>query len=375
MKVNPKFKSLIPPLSAEEYTQLEQNILSDGCRDPLVTWNGFLVDGHNRHRICTNHNIEFDSVEYEFDDEEEVIDWIIDNQLGRRNLDPTQASVLRGKQYNRLKRQGARTDLTSDQNDQRLDTSEQLAVKHGVSSPTIRRDGQFAEAVEALEIESEVFSHEIDLPKRDIVEAARPVIEAVKAGADSEEIKQLADEAVANLRRPHVVNNSGQNEWYTPALYIEAARRVLEGIDLDPASSDAAQETVQATRFLTAADDGLSKSWSGSVWLNPPYERELIGQFTEKLHESLASQGGAVTDAILLTNNSTDVGWFQDIAPSADAICFVRGRISFNDETGQPKNKPLQGQMFMYFGQSPGRFIEEFSQFGVCLVGAGEGVL
>ena len=376
MRINPKFKSLIPPLSAEEYTQLEQNILSDGCRDPLVTWNGFLVDGHNRYQICSNHSIKYDSVDYDFDNEEEVIDWIIDNQLGRRNLDPTQASVLRGKQYNRLKKgNGERGPEKPGQNVPALRTSQDLATKHGVDEKTIRRDGQFAEAVEALEIESEVFSHEIDLPKRDIVEAARPVIEAVKAGADSEEIKQLADEAVANLRRPHVVNNSGQNEWYTPALYVEAARRVLNGIDLDPASSDAAQETVQAERYYTAADDGLSKSWSGSVWLNPPYERELIGQFTEKLHESLASQGGAVTDAILLTNNSTDVGWFQDIAPSADAICFVRGRISFNDETGQPKNKPLQGQMFMYFGPSPVRFIEEFSQFGVCLVGAGEGVL
>ncbi len=66
MRINPKFKSLIPPLSQEEYSQLEANILSDGCRDPLVSWNGFLVDGHNRYQICSNHNIEFEAIEYEF---------------------------------------------------------------------------------------------------------------------------------------------------------------------------------------------------------------------------------------------------------------------------------------------------------------------
>ena len=367
MRINPKFKSLIPPLSQEEYSQLEANILSDGCRDPLVAWNGFLVDGHNRYQICSNHNIEFEAVEYEFESEEEVIDWIIDNQLGRRNLDPTQASILRGKQYNRLKK-GHGGDRKSSGQNVHLKTADDLAAKHGVDEKTIRRDGQFAEAVEALEIEQDVFTREIDAPKRDIIEAAKPVVEAVKSGADSAEVKRLADEAVEQLRKPHVTNNSGENEWYTPSKFIDAAKRVLGEIDLDPASSDVAQKTVQAKCYYTAADDGLSRVWSGRVWLNPPYERGMVEQFTEKLSESLSTEGGAVTEAILLVNNATDTGWFQDIAPSADAICFVRGRISFNDATGEPKNKPLQGQMFLYFGSDPNGFMDEFGEFGVCLV-------
>ncbi len=151
-----------------------------------------------------------------------MIDWIIDNQLGRRNLDPTQASILRGKQYNRLKKgngeRGGPGKL--DQNDP-ASTAELLADKHGVSSPTIKRDGQFAEAVEALEIEHDVFTHEIDAPKRDIIEAAKPVVEAVRSGADSAEVKRLADEAVEQLRKPHVTNNSGENEWYTPSRFVK----------------------------------------------------------------------------------------------------------------------------------------------------------
>ncbi len=126
----------------------------------------FWWTGHNRYQICSNHNIEFEAIEYEFGSEEDVIDWIIDNQLGRRNLDPTQASILRGKQYNRLKKgNGERGPGKLDQNDP-ASTAELLADKHGVSSPTIKRDGQFAEAVEALEIEHDVFTHEIDAPKR-----------------------------------------------------------------------------------------------------------------------------------------------------------------------------------------------------------------
>ncbi len=91
----------------------------------------------------------------------------------------------------------------------------------------------------------------------------------------------------------------------------EAARRVLGEIDLDPAKFRGSTEDVPAKRYFTAADDGLSKVWSGRVWLNPPYERGMVEQFTEKLSESLSTEGGAVTEAILLVNNATDTVVFR----------------------------------------------------------------
>lgn len=367
MKINPVFKALIPPLSTEEYNQLEKNILADGCRDPLVVWNDTLIDGHNRYRICQEHGLPCEYVEATFDSEDEAIDWIIDNQLGRRNLDPTQASVLRGKQYNRTKGTQGGDRKSNRQNDGLVDNADRLAEKHGVSPRTIERDGQFAEAVEALEIESEVFSHEIDLPKRDIVEAARPVIEAVKSGAEPDVVKQLTEEAVSNLRRPHVANNSGDNEWYTPPEFTDAARRVMGTIDLDPASSDVAQQFVNAETYYTAEDDGLSKPWAGNVWLNPPYAKDLIGRFMEKLGDELYGEGGMVRSAVVLVNNATDTQWFHGIADRVTAVCLVKGRISFLDETGEPANKPLQGQMVLYFGSEPEAFASEFQSFGVCL--------
>ncbi|KCZ71592.1 DNA modification methylase [Candidatus Methanoperedens nitroreducens] len=87
LSIDPEFKSLIPPLSFEEFSQLEKNITEDGCRDAIVTWNGIIIDGHNRYEICTKHSIPFQTVEKNgFADRNDVRVWIINNQLGRRNI-------------------------------------------------------------------------------------------------------------------------------------------------------------------------------------------------------------------------------------------------------------------------------------------------
>lgn len=84
------------------------------------------------------------------------------------------------------------------------------------------------------------------------------------------------------LATAHVSHNSGENEWYTPPEYIEAARSLLGRIDLDPASSKAANKCVQAEDFYSLKEDGLKQEWKGRVWMNPPYASDLIGKFTNK---------------------------------------------------------------------------------------------
>lgn len=85
-KVKEEFKKLIPPLSSEEYKQLETNCIDDGIRDKIIIWDGFIVDGHNRYEIAEKHNLHFQTEEIAFDNEEDVKVWIINLQLGRRNL-------------------------------------------------------------------------------------------------------------------------------------------------------------------------------------------------------------------------------------------------------------------------------------------------
>lgn len=86
IRIDTEFKSLIPPLSGEEYDALEKSIVSEGCRDALILWGDTLVDGHNRYEICKRHNIPFQTTHKNFDSRNDAIVWMIQNQLGRRNL-------------------------------------------------------------------------------------------------------------------------------------------------------------------------------------------------------------------------------------------------------------------------------------------------
>ena len=159
----------------------------------------------------------------------------------------------------------------------------------------------------------------------------------------------------------HRAEGTGENEWHTPAKYIEAARKVLGGIDVDPASSDAAQATIQAAEYFTKLDDGLTREWHGRVWLNPPYSHPAIWHFVEKLVVELCA--GRATEAILLTHNYTDTAWFHHGESIARAVCFTRGRVKFTDIDGD-ECAPTQGQAFFYFGEDESRFREVFSDFG-----------
>lgn len=86
LTIDKDFKSLIPPLEEDEYKQLKKSLKSEGCRDALVLWKGILIDGHNRYEICFKENIKFRTINKKFKDRNEAILWMIDNQLGRRNI-------------------------------------------------------------------------------------------------------------------------------------------------------------------------------------------------------------------------------------------------------------------------------------------------
>ena len=194
----------------------------------------------------------------------------------------------------------------------------------------------------------------------------------VRADTATAEGRELT---TADLKRRakdvHVSHNSGEMEWYTPSLYVDAARKVMGGIDLDPASSDVAQDTVGAGEYFTAEEDGLEYEWHGRVFLNPPYGKDAIGWFVDKLLSEISER--RVEQAILLTNNATDTAWWQTAADMASAVCFTRGRIAFNDATGKPVNKPLQGQSFLYFGGRTKSFVRVFREFGECWSGTSKG--
>ena len=196
--IDAEFAALIPPLSAEERQQLEDNIVEHGgARDPLVVWGSggtlTLLDGHNRYEICTRLGLPFDVHEMRFSSRDEAEDWIDKNQLGRRNLTADAFTLLLGRRYNRAKKaQGAPKGnrnrlIQSDQNDHFEKTADKLAAEHGVGSATVRRAGKFAEEVDRTpELKQAVGE------RRPVIQVKRELKEQAREARREENRKKIA---------------------------------------------------------------------------------------------------------------------------------------------------------------------------------------
>ncbi|MGD1842346.1 MAG: hypothetical protein ACFB0B_15835 [Thermonemataceae bacterium] len=179
-----ELKLLIPPLTKEEHSQLEQNILEEGCREALILWKDgeryVLIDGHNRYGICTKNKVDFKIEIKDFKDLGEVKDWMINNQLGKRNVTEKTKSYLRGTQYTLEKKKGkfkGNQYTGGGQSDHKLKTHERLAKMFKVSPKTIQRDEKFALAVDKIsdndaDIKNKILNKEINLSAKFITEYA-----------------------------------------------------------------------------------------------------------------------------------------------------------------------------------------------------------
>ena len=141
----------------------------------------------------------------------------------------------------------------------------------------------------------------------------------------------------------------------------------MGAIDVDPASSEKANEIVKARLFYTVDNDGRRQPWKGNVWMNPPYAQPLIAEFCELLLGKY--QGGEVQQACVLVNNATETLFYQDMLEACEAVCFIKGRVKFIDEQGIESGAPLQGQTVLYFGDRLAAFTQMFQAFGVILHG------
>jgi hypothetical protein len=155
------------------------------------------------------------------------------------------------------------------------------------------------------------------------------------------------------------------DDFYTSDLIIAAVHALMGGIDLDPASHAIANRVVKATRFFSVADNGLHQSWSGRVWLNPPFSAWKC--WVPKVIDEWRS--GRISEMCVLSAMRTVTAqYFADLLAECDAVCIIRGRIKFWG--GVAGDSPDDGHAIYYFGQDRQRFRDEFSQLGTVFYGA-----
>ena len=253
--INPKFEQIIPPLTPEEFAQLEENILTEGrIINPIITWEDVIVDGHNRYKIALKHSqISFTTISKEFACDDEVVIWICNNQLGRRNITDSHREYLVGKRYDAEKnmhggdRKSANTK-SSGQNDHLIShkkTREKIAEETGLTDTGVRRADEFARGVDIADeicpgTKGKILSEELTPRKKDI----RAISKLPKAARA---------EAVAKLYYPNgtaptmdnTKKNSRNRSTSTP--------------------SDNAIETDKPSSVKKASEENILGSMQGSV--------------------------------------------------------------------------------------------------------------
>ncbi|MDI6615277.1 MAG: hypothetical protein QME27_01075 [Syntrophaceae bacterium] len=174
---------LLPMLTGEERRLLEESIIREGCRDPIVFWRetGILIDGHNRYDICTRLQIPYREVSLSFKNRSDVIDWIYKNQMSRRNITDAQRTYIIGKLYRERKRE--RGNSNSPLGEGKSGTAGVIAREYDTGKATVERAEKFANAVDILkdnigeDFSRQILDEKIALPKVDVQRLAEKPVE------------------------------------------------------------------------------------------------------------------------------------------------------------------------------------------------------
>ena len=309
LQIDKEFAEKIPPLTKEEYEQLEANILADGVViNPLIVWNGVIVDGHNRYRILQTHpEIPFRVHEKTFSDRYEVIAWICKNQLGRRNLTPAQRKYLIGKQYeaeksrevfhgNQHTSEGVDEEAGGGQNVHHQNgekTGERIAKELGTNERYVRRAEEFARGIDAADevlpgIRQEIFSGDIHPLDKDIVAVAR---------ASPEDRKELAEKLrlprTAYQEQSDLPDEDDEDQYELPeAIPFKPSLASLQAISDRMASDSGQPRAVVDTEFIILElEDALGSMMFRWDTCLSDYKKEASAKDCQKKIRELVQEG------------------------------------------------------------------------------------
>lgn len=286
IKIDSEFQSLIPPLTDDEYQRLEKSILSEGVREPIITWNETIIDGHNRYSICQKHGIDCPHVEREFKSRDAAKIWIIENQFGRRNLSKYDSGVL-ALQLESLyaaeaKRRQLRKskDFVSQKSDEQtpMRTDEQIAKLAGMSRDTIRK-------VKAIENEANSGN-----------ETAIAARESVKNGDKSinkafSEIRDEGKRLCTHCGKP--INegeyHKGREHIHKKCDYERRSQQQYKNPDISLIENVADFNIDSLLDELVSVAENLRDSWNESIEINESQGVQLSSDKKKQLEKAVSN--------------------------------------------------------------------------------------
>lgn len=251
LKIDTQFKNLIRPLRHEEYRQLEANLTLDGCRDPIITWHGTIVDGHNRYAICNEHHIPYATQEINFDSREDAIAWICSNQLGRRNITEESRKYLIGRQYEAEKAIGCRKNASirnqysppvdaawaaeREERETSRRTARRIGQEQHISPTTIQKYSRYSQAVDTLskivpELMPLILSGTYKISHENLIMLSQK---------SAEEVRDFCEKA-GNRRTPFVRYSesrqdiTGESSPAKPPVLTESTPKIKQMPEFDP---------------------------------------------------------------------------------------------------------------------------------------------
>jgi phage N-6-adenine-methyltransferase len=230
------------------------------------------------------------------------------------------------------------------------ESRERIAAAVGMSHTTLTKATEVVEAVAENPVLAPI---QEAMDESGNVAGAHAAVEAVAAEPTPERVEAVAEAVRTRTRITTGMMSSRSDEWHTPPSIIDRVRTALLDIDLDPCAD--AERKVPAAQHFTSEDDGLSRPWSGRVFMNPPYGDAISG-WIDKLAVEVAR--GDVTEAVSLLPSRTDTGWWSRVP--GDVVCFVTGRLRFSGADPAPFPSAV-----VYVGGSPDRFIAAFADAGL----------
>ena len=299
--IDPEFKSLIPPLSEDEFARLEKSIIAEGVRDPIITWNGVIVDGHNRYNITQAHGLECPNREREFANRDAAKIWIIENQFGRRNLNMYNRSVLAlqleplyaAEAKRRMLAGKANPVQNSSQGTDTGKTREKVAKAAGVSHDTISK-------VKKIETEAANGNPVAIQVKAELESGGKSINGAYNIVTGKKKQRTVEESTTDDGRRIcgicGKVINPGESYDYEPTFHKKCrssqhviAQRKYRDADHALRANVPVYSVESILRELTASAENLREAWEQTIEFNESMGAKLVSENKAQLLDAVSN--------------------------------------------------------------------------------------